>query len=235
MPEKWRIAMKVYHGSYTKIITIDLSKCLPNKDFGQGFYVTKYREHAEDWAQKMGSRYDTEGFVTEFEYTESAFAHHICKIKHFDAYNDEWLDFVVMNRNETITQPAHDYDIVEGPVANDKIQHRLVKFLSGKIKREDFLKELSYHLPTHQICFCTVSSLQLIKRLPFNEMRLNIMHIGEPLLEALMLDNQIGGAEAADLFYNSETFAQLEDENTQLNLKPWQEIYKMIKKELGIN
>jgi hypothetical protein len=224
--------MRVYHGSYTKIVEIDLSKCLPNKDFGQGFYVTKYREQAEDWAQKMGNKYGTEGFVTEFEYTESAFAHHICKIKHFDSYDDEWLDFVVMNRDETVPQPAHDYDIVEGPVADDKIQHRLVKFLAGMITREDFLKDLMFHSPTHQICFCTVVSLQLIKRLPFNKMRLNIMHIGEPLLEALMLDNQIDEVKAADLFYNSNTFAQLEDENSKLNLKSWQEIYAMLKKEL---
>ncbi|MDR0763288.1 MAG: DUF3990 domain-containing protein [Bacteroidales bacterium] len=32
--------MKVFHGSYTKIKEIDLTKSLPNKDFGQGFYVT---------------------------------------------------------------------------------------------------------------------------------------------------------------------------------------------------
>jgi hypothetical protein len=224
--------MRVYHGSYTEITEIDLSKCLPNKDFGQGFYVTKYREHAEDWAQKMGNKYDTKGFVTEFEYTESAFAHHICKIKRFDAYDDEWLDFVVMNRDETTPHPAHGYDIVEGPVANDKIQHRLVSFLAGVIKREDFLKELTYHSPTHQICFCTVASLQLIKRLPFNNMRLSIMHIAEPLLEALMLNNQIDEEKASDLFYNSATFAHLEDDTTQLYLKPWQEIYKMLKEEL---
>jgi hypothetical protein len=112
--------MKVYHGSYMTITEIDLSKCLPNKDFGQGFYVTKYHDHAEDWAQKMGDKYNTEGIVTEFEYTESAFARQICKIKKFDAYDDEWLDFVVMNKDETLPHPAHDYDIVEGPVANDK-------------------------------------------------------------------------------------------------------------------
>jgi len=35
--------MKVYHGSYIKIEKIDLAKCLPQKDFGQGFYVTKFK------------------------------------------------------------------------------------------------------------------------------------------------------------------------------------------------
>ena len=40
--------MRVYHGSYTKIDKIDLSRCVPNKDFGQGFYVTKFRHHANE-------------------------------------------------------------------------------------------------------------------------------------------------------------------------------------------
>jgi Protein of unknown function (DUF3990) len=35
--------MRVYHGSFIEIIEIDLSKCEKNKDFGQGFYVTKNR------------------------------------------------------------------------------------------------------------------------------------------------------------------------------------------------
>jgi len=34
--------MIVYHGSYTVIEEIDLSKSIPNKDFGKGFYVTKF-------------------------------------------------------------------------------------------------------------------------------------------------------------------------------------------------
>jgi hypothetical protein len=150
--------MKLYHGSYTKIREIDLSKCLPNKDFGQGFYVTKYQEHAEDWATKMANKYKkAEGFVTEFDYIESDFARRICKLKHFDDYNDEWLDFVIKNRDETLPQPVHDFDIVEGPVADDKIQRRLKRFLEGKITREDFMTDLSKHAPTHQICFCTVA------------------------------------------------------------------------------
>jgi hypothetical protein len=108
--------MKVYHGSYTRIDKIDLSKSMPNKDFGRGFYVTKIRRHAESWADVIGNKNDTEGFVTEFEYIDGDFAESICKIKRFDTYNDEWLEFVVQNRNRANKTPVHDYDIVEGPV-----------------------------------------------------------------------------------------------------------------------
>jgi hypothetical protein len=45
-------------------------------------------------------------------------------------------------------------------------------------------------------------------------------------------DHKINETFAARLFYNSGTFALLEDKSTQLYLKPWQEIYEMLEKEL---
>jgi hypothetical protein len=73
--------MNVYHGSYTKIEEIDLSKALPSKDFGKGFYVTKYREHAEGWAKVIGRKHKTEGFVTEFVFYDTEFTERLCKVK----------------------------------------------------------------------------------------------------------------------------------------------------------
>jgi 5-methylcytosine-specific restriction protein B len=37
----------VYHGSYAPIEEINLEKCRPYTDFGKGFYVTKFKRHAE--------------------------------------------------------------------------------------------------------------------------------------------------------------------------------------------
>jgi len=53
----------------------------------------------------------------------------------------------------------------------------------------------------------------------------------ERYIEKLMLDFQIDEMQATDLFYSSKIFIQLEDETTELYLKPWQEIYEMLKKE----
>ena len=44
--------MKVYHGSYTAISVIDLSKCEKQKDFGQGFYVTRFRKQQKNGQKK---------------------------------------------------------------------------------------------------------------------------------------------------------------------------------------
>jgi hypothetical protein len=223
--------MKVYHGSYTKIEKIDLEKCNPNKDFGQGFYVTKFRHHADHWANVIGTKNDTQGFVTEFEYIDGEFTERICKIKRFESYNDEWLEFVVQNRNRTYKGLVHDYDIVEGPIADDKIQNTLRLYLKGKIPKDKFLKMLSMHEETHQICFCTLNSLQCIERID-DTPTFELVMIVEPILEMLMADKGLDEETSTDILYTSQTFIRLSDESTGLYLKPWQEIYEMLKNEL---
>jgi hypothetical protein len=156
--------MIVYHGSFLEIEEVDLSKCEPHKDFGQGFYVTKNKKHAETWAERIGGKHDTKGVVTEFKFHESAFSSDKYKVLRFIDYSNDWLDFVVNNRNDESPIPTHDYDIVEGHVANDRVQRRIDDYLAGIISREEFLKELRYHEPTHQICLCTVKSQQMLEK-----------------------------------------------------------------------
>lgn len=224
--------MEVYHGSYTKIDKIDLSKGQFNRDFGQGFYVTKYKKHAESWAETIGSKHGTQGFVTEFTYYDTAFTERLCKVKHFDKYDEEWLDFIILNRNPFSPIPAHDYDIVEGPVADDKVQYRLTKFLQGQIEKSEFLKELTYHETTHQICFCTMRALLCLEHKD-KTFALKIADISETILSMLILDKKLGEEIASDIFYNSDVFAQLSDESTKLYQKSGQEIYDMLTIELN--
>jgi hypothetical protein len=222
--------MKVYHGSYIELEKIELAKCLPQKDFGQGFYVTKFKHHAENWARVIGKKHNTQGFVTEFDYTESPFAQRICQIKHFDNYNEEWLDFVVANRQNEEEKAIHDFDIVEGPVADDKVQNRIRDYLNGEIPKQEFLKELIYHEKTHQICFCTKVSLQLLKNT--DKIRVSkYAHISEPIVEILVMEFGFDEEAAADKFFSSNTFSKLADTSTQLYKETWQEIYEILKIE----
>jgi hypothetical protein len=127
--------------------------------------------------------------------------------------------------------PTHEYDIVEGPVADDKVQHTLRLYLKGKIAKEKFLKMLACHEETHQICFCTARSLQLLDYEPPIDINFFIEDISEPLVEQLMLDLQIDETKAADMFYSSATFTQLANPATKLYEKEWQEIYRMLLSE----
>ena len=49
--------MILYHGSNIAIDVIDLSKCRPNKDFGQGFYLTDIKEQAVKMSQHTARIY----------------------------------------------------------------------------------------------------------------------------------------------------------------------------------
>jgi hypothetical protein len=224
--------MQVFHGSYTEIDIVDLSKCQANKDFGKGFYVTKFRKQAEEWAAIIGGVHNTKGAVTEFTFYERAFTEKSLKVLRFSEYNDEWFDFVILNRDVSYTENRHDFDIIEGPVADDKIQRRINKYLAGEITRADFLRQISYSEPSHQICFCTLNSLRMLKT--SNDSAIfQVEEIAEPLVEQLMLDLQIDEIKAADLFYSSATFTQLANPYTQLYKKEWQEIFQMLKNELS--
>ena len=223
--------MKVYHGSYTKVDKIDLSESKPNKDFGKGFYVTKFRKHAEEWAKIIGEKYGTDGIVSEFEFSENDFTKSICKIKRFDSYDEEWLDFVVENRDKNSESPAHDYDIVIGPVANDKVQITLRLYLKGKISKEKFLKMLTHHEETHQVCFCTLNSLQTIDRID-DTPTYDIVMISEPIIEKLIIDFNLDEEKATNLFFDSDICNKLSDAETKLYEKDWTYIYQLLLNEL---
>ena len=224
--------MKVYHGSYTEITEIDLSKCEKNKDFGQGFYVTKNRKHAEEWAEKIGDRNHIAGVVTEFEFGKYMYLEKDFNILRFSDYSEEWLDFVVLNRGNKTDKPVHEYDFVEGPIADDKVSRRIYDYLDEIVSKTDFLNELKYHESTHQICFCTVKSLQLISK-PSRKPISAIETIVENIVIQLVEKDKITEEEAVNICCNSDTFGKLADESTELYTKTWQEIYEMLKTELN--
>jgi AraC-like DNA-binding protein len=223
--------MLVYHGSHTLIEKIDLEKCRPYTDFGKGFYVTKYKHHAKNWAQKSGKRNNTNGYITIYNYLDGSFVDYICKKKTFNGYTEEWFDFIVKNRNVESVEQVHDFDIIEGPVANDKVQNRLEYYLSGKISKNDFLKELTYHEETHQICFCTIASLQALKYVD-RELTVFIEQISEKILNNIIQDKKIDIDLASDIFYSSKTFADITNKKYEYYKLDWQQIYKMLQEEL---
>jgi hypothetical protein len=222
--------MKVYHGSYTKIDEIDLELCQWGKDFGRGFYVTSLYAQAAIWAKRMGRKRDNDGVITEFEFKE-----HICrfnkmKILRFDGYTEDWLDFIILNRTSEVEQQIHGYDIVEGNVANDDVTARVFDYQNGLVSKEALLKELEYKAPNHQLCFCTMQSLQALIPLK-NDMDIKIIHIDNKIIETLVSDCRKNEMEAATTYYKSKTYSQLSDPTTGFYQKDWAEIYEILKTE----
>ena len=153
--------MKLYHGSNTKIEKIDLSKCRPYKDFGQGFYLTEIKEQAEKMASRTAHIYEGEPIVTEFEFDESALTK--LSVKQFDEPNEEWALFVLANRSKESQQPTHSYDIVIGPVADDDIAQLFRNFNDGYINLTMLVEGLKYKKVSSQYFFHTEAATKYLK------------------------------------------------------------------------
>jgi len=224
--------MNVYHGSYTEIDKVDLFKGELARDFGRGYYVTKLKEQAEYWATRRGRQHKTQGVVNAYVFFESAFVSDYFKTLRFADYSEAWLDFVVMNRQNATMNNLHDYDIVEGPVADDNIATRIAVYLSGGIAKTEFLDELKFkHAPSHQIAFCTQKSLHMLKK-SLNKLDLNEIPIDDAIIQSLVVDFQMDDHQAIDTYFNSNTYSLLTDESTRYYEKPWQELYEILKSEL---
>lgn len=133
-----------------KVRNPEVRKTRYAKDFSWGFYCTNNYEQAARWSKKGRSR----GIVNVFEYTESP----MLNIKKFPEMSDEWLDFIAICRSGK----HHDYDIVEGPMADDTIWNYVNDFLSGDISREAFWALAKFKHPTHQISFHTEVALKCL-------------------------------------------------------------------------
>ena len=58
---------------------------------------------------------------------------------------------------------SHDYDIVEGPMADDTIYNYVQNFIDKKISRTAFWELVKFNHPTHQISFHTISALDTLQ------------------------------------------------------------------------
>ncbi len=226
--------MIVYHGSWTEIDNIDLAKCKANRDFGKGFYVTRFIEQAKEWANIIGSVNNTQGCVTEFTFYERALDDPSISALRFSNYNDEWFDFIILNRDLNYTENRHSYDIIEGPVADDKIQRRIELFLNGKITREEFFRQIKFEAPSHQICFCTLNSLRMLNKAKDNSI-FEIEEITDAIIEELMQSLLVNETKAAEIFYSSATFAKISDISSKLYEKDWKEIFALLMEEIKEN
>ena len=154
--------MKLYHGSNTAIARIDLARCKPYKDFGQGFYLTEIEEQAVQMARRTAAIYGGEPVVTAFGFDEvAAMADGALSVKRFAEPNEEWALFVMAKG----AHPVHDYDIVIGPVADDTIATLFRNFEDGIIDLPMLVAGLRYKKVSSQYLFhsaCAVQYLEIL-------------------------------------------------------------------------
>lgn len=158
--------MRLYHGTNIQFEEIDLTKSLPNKDFGQGFYLSDKYEQAEELANIKVSRLGGEKIVQEYAFGDAHFTSGELNVKKFTEYSKEWAEFVLMNRRNVTKQNLHHYDLVIGPIANDRVGLQIFRYLEGDIDFDTFLNKLKYMKgATFQYFFGTEKAIKLLKRI----------------------------------------------------------------------
>lgn len=154
--------MLLYHGSNTEVSNPQIIESDRRLDFGKGFYLTSSFEQAKRWAQLTVKRRGTgKEVVSVFEFDN--FSVSDLKILHFTQAQKEWLEYVTMNRkNQNI--PNDDYDVVIGPVANDRTMPVISLYFAGIYDIEETIKRLMPQKLCDQYTFRTEKA---IKKLNF--------------------------------------------------------------------
>lgn len=137
--------MKLYHASKYIVDHPDVIHSRDLLDFGRGFYLTSLEEQARKYALRFLQRGE-KAYMNHYVLDEDLCG---CRVKKFDSYNEEWLDFVSLCR---IGKQTGYYDIVSGGIADDKVFNTIDLYFSGNISKADALQRLAFIHPNHQIC-----------------------------------------------------------------------------------
>lgn len=148
--------MKLYHGSLE--VVSDPRIITPNRtlDYGRGFYTTTSYEQAEQWVRRRKGTQHSVGYVNVYELAD-ILPDDIKQLR-FETPTEEWVDFVMRNRTEKGFE--HSYDIVYGPVANDRVYAAFALYESNLLDKEGLICELRAYELVDQFLFHTEQSLQ---------------------------------------------------------------------------
>ena len=144
--------MKLYHGSTVAVRKPSLRPGRQNADFGKGFYTTSNLEQAVRWAHIKKEREDADrAVVSVYEFDETLLDNPDLNIRRFTGADETWLLFVTDCRKSM----KHDFDLVQGPVANDKVFTTVNLFESGVLSAEAAILQLKAYKTYDQLSFHT--------------------------------------------------------------------------------
>ena len=151
--------MKIYHGSIEKVKSPEIRESNRTLDYGQGFYTTTSYEQAEAWVRRrMNEKRTSCGYVCVYELNEAALES--LKMLVFEQPTEEWVDFVMKNRTQR--GYVHEFDIVYGPVANDRVYAAFALYEGGLINKQALIAELKAYKLVDQYLFHTEKALQAL-------------------------------------------------------------------------
>ena len=151
--------MKIYHGSIEIVKTPEIREPNRTLDYGIGFYATTSYEQAVFWVKRrLLEKRLSKGYVNVYEFDVNSVEN--IKCLEFSMPNESWVDFVMQNRTQKDFK--HDYDIVYGPVANDRVYAAFALYEGGLIDKQILISELKTYKLVDQYLFHTDKSLRTI-------------------------------------------------------------------------
>lgn len=151
--------MLLYHGSNVAVANPKILIPSRTLDFGPAFYTTSSRRQAIRWAQ-LTSRRRGQGVPTVTVYEFDSGALEKLSVLVFDAPSIEWLRFVSNNRNGEHGNKA--YDLVVGPVANDRTMAVIGDYMAGNIDDQTALVLLRPQKLDDQYAFRSHRAIQCL-------------------------------------------------------------------------
>ena len=152
--------MKIYHGSLEVVEHPIILKPNRKLDYGDGFYTTTSKKQAKEWVERrMLEKHSTCGHINVYEFDDKMLPELNCII--FPEPNEEWAEFVMANR--TKYNFTHDYDIVYGPVANDRVYLQFGLYEAGAISVDTLIRELKTYKLIDQYLFHTDKALTALR------------------------------------------------------------------------
>ena len=161
--------MILYHGSTDIVDSPEIRKGDVYLDFGIGFYTTTSLEQAERWAKiKMRRKNVNLGYVSVYEFDVEKVEKELT-VKRFENADEEWLTFVVSNRNGNII--GNNIDLHIGPVADDNVYQSIRLFETGAYDAEYTVKKLKTEVLHDQWALHTEKILKCLKFVEVKEIR----------------------------------------------------------------
>lgn len=156
--------MKLYHGGPVAVPQPEIRPPAAGRtlDFGAGFYTTTSLEPARRWVALRRRRGESaDGYVSVYDIADDILAHPGLKCLVFPAADRAWLEFVMRNRGDPFAD--HGFDIVSGPVANDRVFATLTLFETGQLDAGETIRRLKTYRLVDQFLFHTPKALEFLE------------------------------------------------------------------------
>lgn len=149
--------MMLYHGSTVEVARPDPRRSRKNLDFGQGFYLTSYKEQAERWAKRKAAFEGAQAVVSAYDFANDLSGFKVLRFGESDA---DWVEFVCDCRRGGDSYLG--YDVIVGCVADDKVYEAVNMYFRGLWSMEATLDALRFYDKNDQYCFTSQAAIDAL-------------------------------------------------------------------------